>query len=237
MEEEQKQYLECERWPTFILLMVVGGWLGAFTYMLRGGAFCNAQTANVVLMAMALGQGDPGRAAYYLIPMSAYVAGAVLSEYLPRQVRRLGLLRWDTVLVGVEALVVLGLGLLPDAAPVQITQVAVNFICSMQYNTFRQAQGVPMATTFCTNHFRQTGIHLANWLHKRQQGEAGLALTHLGMIAVFTLGAAVCTALCGVFGGRTVWGAAILLAVVFLDLLRADLGAERGQLGRKPGGH
>ena len=28
----------------------------------------------------------------------------------------------------------------------------------MQYNTFRQAQGVPMATTFCTNHLRQIGI-------------------------------------------------------------------------------
>ena len=40
---------------------------------------------------------------------------------------------------------------------------------------------------------------------------------------------------------RLDWGfweiAALLLAVVFLDLLRADLGAERGLLARKPSGH
>ena len=30
----------------------------------------------------------------------------------------------------------------------------------MQYNTFRQAHGIPMATTFCTNHIRQAGVSL-----------------------------------------------------------------------------
>ncbi len=234
---EREKYLECERWWTFALLMTVGGYLGAFTYNLRGGVFCNAQTANVLLMGLALGRGELGRAAYYLIPIGAYLAGAVISEVLPLHVRRLGLLRWDTILVGLEAVVVLILGLLPDSVPVQVTQVTVNFICSMQYNTFRQAQGVPMATTFCTNHIRQIGIHLAKWLGKRESREGTLGLAHLGMVAAFVVGAVVCTALCPRFGGRVAWGASLLLAAVFLDLLHADLFTERGQLARKPAGH
>ena len=230
-------YLACEKRHTFLLLMLVGGWLGAFTYNLRGGVFCNAQTANFVLMAMALGKGQWAHAAYFLIPVGAYLAGTVLSEALPLRVRRLGLVRWDTLLVGVEALVVFLLGLLPETAPFQISQVAINFICSMQYNTFRQAEGVPMATTFCTNHLRQTGIHLTKWARRRERRELELFLEHAGMLAVFTAGAVGCTVLCPPLLGKVAWGATLLLAVVFLDLLRADLGAERGQLSRKPAGH
>ena len=230
-------YLACEKRHTFFLLMLAAGWLGAFTYNLRGGVFCNAQTANFVLMAMALGKGQWAHAAYFLIPVGAYLAGTVLSEALPLRVRRLGLVRWDTLLVGVEALVVFLLGLLPETAPFQISQVAINFICSMQYNTFRQAEGVPMATTFCTNHLRQTGIHLTKWARRRERRELELFLEHAGMLAVFTAGAVGCTVLCPPLLGKAVWGAALLLAVVFLDLLRADLGAERGLLARKPSGH
>lgn len=230
-------YLACERRHTFLLLMMAGGYLGAFTYNLRGGVFCNAQTANFVLMAMALGRGQLAHAAYLLIPIGAYLAGAVLSEALPLRVRRLGLLRWDTLLVGIEALVVLVLGLLPETAPYQISQVAINFICSMQYNTFRQAEGIPMATTFCTNHLRQTGIHLTKCMRHRSRAELGLALSHIGMLAVFVAGGAVCTVLCPLFLGRTIWGAALLLAVVFANLLYADLRTERGLLSRKPAGH
>lgn len=69
--------------------------------------------------------------------------------------------RWDTLLIAIEMFVVVVLGFLPESAPVQISQVAINFIASMQYNTFRQAQGVAVATTFATNHIRQIGIGLA----------------------------------------------------------------------------
>ena len=75
-------YLACEKRHTFFLLMLAAGWLGAFTYNLRGGVFCNAQTANFVLMAMALGKGQWAHGAYFLIPIGAYLAGAVLSECL-----------------------------------------------------------------------------------------------------------------------------------------------------------
>jgi uncharacterized membrane protein YoaK (UPF0700 family) len=153
-EKEKDEFLECERWWIFALLMAVGGYFGAFTYSIRGGVFCNAQTANFVLFAMALGNMNWSKALYYIIPMSAYLLGAILSESLALKVKKYHLLRWDTILVGFEIIVVLLLGFLPESAPFQISQVIINFICSMQYNTFRQAQKVPMATTFCTNHRR-----------------------------------------------------------------------------------
>ncbi len=237
METEKRQYLECEKLWIFGVLMMAGGFLGAYTYSVRGGVFCNAQTANFVLFAMALGKGNWSGAAYYLIPMTAYGAGAVLSEILPKKVKKSHVIRWDTLLIGVEILVIGVLGLIPDSAPYQISQVAINFICSMQYNTFRQAQGIPMATTFCTNHLRQLGIHLGKWLQKRDRSALKRGGYHFIMLSVFVAGGVAATLLCRFFLGRAVWGAALILLVAFVDLLHADLTKEREKLDQIPSGH
>ena len=155
--EPKKDYLVCEQKAVYALLMASAGMMGAYTYVLRGGVFCNAQTANVVVMAINFGKGDWLGGLYFLIPISAYLLGAFVSEILPSPVKRLGFLRWDTYLIIFEAAVLFLLGFVPLSVPHQVVQVIVNFIASMQYNTFRQAEGIPMATTFCTNHLRQTG--------------------------------------------------------------------------------
>lgn len=234
---EERFFLECERNRVFWLLMMCGGMLGAFTYCVRGGVFCNAQTGNIVLFGMAVGNGNWKGAAYLLVPITAYGLGAAVSEVLPGSVKKAGLIRWDTLLVGFETLVTLLLGFVPESVPFQISQVAVNFICSMQYNTFRQAEGIPMATTFCTNHVRQIGIGLAEWMRKGDTAYLRKSLRHGGMLLMFVTGAVMGTILCGLFAGRAVWGASCMLFIVFADLLHADLTKEKGMLGRVPAGH
>ena len=65
MQTKQKNgrsyYLVCERNWVYHLLIAVAGFFGAFTYLLRGNVFCNAQTGNVVLMGLALGKGNGAR--------------------------------------------------------------------------------------------------------------------------------------------------------------------------------
>jgi uncharacterized membrane protein YoaK (UPF0700 family) len=242
-ESEVDEYLECEKWWVFALMMFVGGFFGAFTYSIRGGAFCNAQTANFVLFAMALGNGNWKHASYFIIPMSAYLMGAVISESVASGIKRFHVIRWDTLFIGLEMIVVLFLGALPETAPVQITQVLINLICSMQYNTFRQAQGVPMATTFCTNHLRQVGIALCKTLRHHEEGRDHCrryyrrALEHFGMLCVFVVGGVCATVLCRIFLGKALWFALIPLLIVFFDLLYADLKKEKGKLDLIPHGH
>ena len=245
MERKQRQegryYLMCERDWIYFVLIFVAGFLGAFTYVLRGGVFCNAQTGNVVLLGMELGKGDWSGALYYLIPIGAYILGAVVSELLPNPVKHRLAVRWDTLLIAVEMIVIVILGFLPESAPVQISQVAVNFIASMQYNTFRQAEGVAVATTFVTNHIRQVGVGLAmEWRHRHnaEKPHRRKFLTHLGMLLFFAAGATVGTVFCLQLLGRAVWLTLLPLAVVFAVLRHADLTTEK-QLGenQKPSGH
>lgn len=233
----QQEYLECEKMWVFALLMGVGGFYGAFTYVLRGGVFCNAQTGNLLLLALALGEGNWRRALYLLLPISAYFLGAVVSEVIANPIKRFQLIRWDTLFIIIEILAVIALGLLPETAPYQITQITVNFICSMQYNTFRQAQGIPMATTFCTNHLRQLAIWLTKYLKHRNPSEKTRFLSHLLMLAVFVAGGGVSTVACHLLRGKAIFFAIIPLAIVLIDFLYADLKKEKGALSRVPHGH
>lgn len=238
-DSERSGYLECEKWQIYALLMLAAGCFGAFTYSIRGGVFCNAQTGNFVLLAMALGNGEWARGLYYLIPISAYCLGAVVSEAAEIRLVRFHFIRWETALVLCEMAAVLCLGFLPETAPVQITQVVINFICSMQYNTFRQAQGIPMATTFCTNHIRQVGVSLYHVLLHRDgnREQARRLLAHLGMLGAFVAGGVLSTYLCRLFQGKAIWFAEIPLILVLADLLYADLKKEKAQLEQLPHGH
>jgi uncharacterized membrane protein YoaK (UPF0700 family) len=235
--EVQKRYLACERGFIFELLMLSAGMMGAYTFSLRGGIFCNAQTANFVMMAVAFGDGEISLGFYYLIPISAYLAGAIISEILPKPVKKIGLLRWDTYLIGFEIIVLFILGWLPLSLPDQIVQVSINFICSMQYNTFRQNEGVPMATTFCTNHLRQTGINLVAYIKKHDKENARRLKKHLTMLLVFFLGGIVLAFFCHIIVEKAIWLAMIPLGIAFIRLIYADLVEEKELLDKKPRGH
>ena len=233
----EKKYLVCERRSVFALLTLSAGMMGAYTFNLRGGVFCNAQTANVVLMAIAFGKGNWSGGAYYLIPITAYLAGAFLSELLPSPVRRLGFLRWDTYLVAFEVAVLFLIGFIPLSWPHHVVQVLVNFIASMQYNTFRQAEGIPVATTFCTNQLRQVGIGFAKMVRKGDREALSRALFFLGMLGCFFAGGVASTVCCWLFSAKAIWLNLIPLGIVLVRLIRADLFEEKELLSQKPSGH
>lgn len=237
---EKPYYLMCERKWIFYTLMIVGGFLGAYTYVLKGHVFCNAQTGNIVLMGMALGSGEIKKGLFYLIPLAAYILGSFMSEILPNPIKYRSAIRWDTLLIGIEIATVIAIGFIPDSAPVQISQIMINFIASMQYNTFRQAEGVPMATTFATNHVRQIGITIAKKVKHRDRDADPYNIKigkHLLMLMFFLGGATFGTFMCHVLSGRAIWITVIPFGIVFCALLYADLVTEKDMVHRKPLGH
>ena len=236
----EKFFLTCEKAWIYHMLIAVAGFFGSFTYLLRGNIFCNAQTGNIVLMGMALGSGDLKAGIYYLIPIFAYMLGAIFSELLPNPVKKHLPIRWDTLLIRIEMLFVIFLGLLPESAPVQISQIAINFIASMQYNTFRQAEGMPMATTFATNHIRQIGVGIAKEFQHRHNVDKTHRIklkAHLLMLIFFLAGATIGTVLCNALKGKAILFTLIPLGILFIILLYADLKTEKKLKSKKPSGH
>ncbi len=235
--EVLRTYLTCERKYIFILLMFTAGMMGAYTYNLRGEVFCNAQTVNFVLMAMALGKGKWSDAAYYLIPITAYIGGGFVSELLPAHINKQEMIRWETLLVGFEVIVLFTIGFIPLSMNPHVAQVMINFIASMQYNTFRQTETMPVATTFCTNHCRLVGIGIANYAKNKNTETLRKGGFSALMILVFVCGAALLTAFCALLEEKAIWMAVIPLVTVFFFLARADFTFEHDRLTETPLGH
>ena len=235
--EKDEFYLECEKHWIFWVLILVGGFYGAYTYSVRGGVFCNAQTANVVLFSMAVGKQDIKMALELLIPISAYFLGTILSEILAKKIKKYQALRWDTLLVGLEIPLVIIMGYVPASAPDQICQVTLNFICAMQFNTFRQNEGVPMATTFVTNHIRQTGSNLVKAIRDKDAKASLRWKSHGTMLLLFLVGGIIGTVLCTYFDVRAIWGTIPFLIYGFIRLMIADRTYERDLLEKVPRGH
>ncbi len=235
--QEHSEYLACEHYHIFALLMLSSGMMGAYTYNIRGGVFCNAQTANYVMMSIAFGQGNWKHGLYYLIPIAAYLLGAFISEAVPTPIKKIGLLRWDTWLVALEALTLFLIGFVPLSVPDQFVQVAINFLASMQYNTFRQAEGITMSTTFCSNHTRQVGIAFAKLIRKHDLPAFFRGMEHLGMIISFFAGGLILTVVCHFIPEKSIWLCLIPLILILIELIHADLTLEHDLLFRKPSGH
>lgn len=94
-----------------------------------------------------------------------------------------------------------------------------------------------MATTFCTNHWRQVAIALTKAIRHRDTAYLPRMSQHLCMLLVFVVGGVISTFLCNLFLGKAIFAALIPLMIVFIDLLYADLKREKGALERIPHGH
>lgn len=235
--EEEKAFLTCESYWVFVLLMLCGGYFGGYTYNVRGGIFCNAQTANLLLIALHLGNGNIPAALRHFFPFIAYMAGILVSEHFGEYFKGSHVLRFETGFVFIEMVLVFILGALPGSYPDVICQLGVNFITAMQFNVFRQAEGVGMATTFCTNHIRQMGVNLYQYFYTHQPKKKQLFLRHSGMVLSFAGGVLASTVISRYIPYQSLWGACLILLVIFMKLLLADRGEEKKLLERRPRGH
>ena len=235
--QKENKYLTCETRVVFELLMMTAGMMGAYTFNLRGGVFSNAQTANIVLMSIAFGKMDIRHGFYYLIPISAYLLGAVLSEILPKPVKKIRLIRWDTLLIFLEMLILYIIGFIPLTINHHVVQIMINFICAMQHNTFRQAESIPMTTTLCTNHLRQVAVWCIKYIKDKDNHSLIREKSHISMIAFFFIGGLFETIACRYLNEKGIWVALIPLSVNLFMLIRADLIEEKNELSKVPLGH
>ena len=126
------------------VLALAGGFLDAYTYLVRGGVFANAQTGNIVLLGVRLMEGDWAGAGHYLVPILAFAAGVLTAELVHARCGRWERLHWRQLTVAAEILLLAAVAFLPAAAD-GAANVLVSYVCAVQVQSFRKFHGRPRA--------------------------------------------------------------------------------------------
>ena len=200
----------------FLTFALVGGFLEAYTYLLHGGVFCNAQTGNLVLFVLRLVQGRFAEAWHYLFSILAYLAGILVSAALPLLLKKL---RLPLLTTAVEMCAFAALAFIPQGASDWYTYVSVSFLCALQYNTFTECRGAKAATTFCTNNLRQAAVNLFGGVREKDKAKLKKSGVYALVILCFALGAVAGGLTAEHLGNYSVLLCTAVLLPVFLFLL------------------
>ncbi len=207
-----------EKYYTGCMLAVVGGFLDAHTYISRGGVFANAQTGNMVLLGLSLAEGHFLQAAYYLIPIGAFVLGVLVAEGVRARLREKAFLHWRQQVVLLEMLVLCVVAFLPAGRFDPLANCLVSFACSLQVETFRKVHGKAYASTMCTGNLRSGTEQLCLYLAGKNPRGLLDALQYYGIILIFILGAILGTVVTDLWGEQAVLCGVLLLFIVWMLL-------------------
>lgn len=210
------------------LLAVAGGFLDAYTFILRGGVFANAQTGNIVQMGLQIAQLQWGRAFQFLVPIISFVLGVLLTEFMRVRLHRIARLHWTQLVLGVELLLLLVVMCLPFGNYNWLANVLVAFLCAMQVQGFRLVNGNPYASTMCTGNLRSAAEHVAFYLRNGNKAHLRTAAMYLGIITAFVLGAVGGYWLCNLWPRWCLLFCVLLLALVFVYITFTTQAGTKG---------
>lgn len=199
-----------------LLLAFAGGYLDVYTYVCRGGVFANAQTGNMVLLAISAAENDFGKVFKYLLSILAFMLGILVTELVKSRYRYNTAIHWRQIVIALEFIVLLIIAFVPSGVQDDLVNIAVAFVCSMQVESFRKFEGKSAyATTMCTGNLRSATEHLFfSGLNKNKE-ERNTSLKYYGIIAIFIVGAFVSMKVSQRVGEKSILVACFLLFIVF----------------------
>ena len=194
-----------------LLLTLANGFLDAHTYLARGGAFANVQTANVIFGAIDTSERKFALALAHVWPILAFIAGVALASHIKSgRVERI-LPRPLIWTMAVQSLALAIIGFVPASVPHSYVTVPISFLAAVQIGLFRnigELVYLPVATT--GNLMRCVEAGYDGFVAKKAESRRAFGV-YGALIVVFGVGA-----LIGAFARRA-WGVhAIWLAAGFL---------------------
>jgi len=194
------------------LLVGVGGFIDAYSYIKRGGVFANAQTANVVLFGVGAALGRWAEAWRHVPAIGAFVLGIVFAEWVRRGPRAVVGRPARAALVA-EALLLIVVGFLPGSFPAALVVALLSFAAGVQGAMFATVHGWSYVSTLATVNLR-TMTHSAyaavadrDLVARRQTATFAL------LVVAFAAGAAAGGVASLHLHEHAVWIAAALLAL------------------------
>jgi uncharacterized membrane protein YoaK (UPF0700 family) len=196
---------------------VIGGYLDAYAYLAHDHVFANAQTGNVVLLAVAASEGDWAQALRHLPPIGAFAAGVAVAKLLgvvpDKRTFRATLICEVFELAILIVLTVVGFGL-PEASIVPI----ISFVAAVQSTSLGKVGPWSFNSSVTTGNIRDATSGLVLWLAGRDVAKNRAAAIYLGLICLAFLLGAMCGAVFTRLSARYSLAGCVVLAAVGIVL-------------------
>lgn len=216
----KKQKQMSESFVLGIFLAIAGGYLDAYTYISRGGVFANAQTGNIVLLGIHFAQCDFSDALHYLIPITAFALGIVISEIVKSRLKENIHIHWRQLIILLEMALLFAAAFIPAGKTDIVVNTMISFVCSLQVESFRIINGNTVATTMCTGNLRSGTEQLFLGLRNKNKDNIRKSLNYYAIILFFIIGAAAGTLLTKQFAQKSVILCGILLVIPFAMMFK-----------------
>ncbi len=210
-----------------VLVTAAGGFLDAYTYISRDGVFANAQTANVIFLAVDAAGGNWHSARAHLWPILAFIVGVALANLLKSD--RVGRtvahpIRWAIV---AQILVLVAVGFVPHSVNNAVVTVPIAFVAAIQMGLFRTVGSLAYITIATTGNLMRFTEALYACLIDRSNESRRSAGIYGAIVSCFALGAVVGAVGTKAFEGQAAWiPAAVLGATLVLFYIDERKGTE-----------
>lgn len=191
-----------------MLLAIVGGFLDAYTFISRGGVFANAQTGNMVLLALGITNKDYKATFMVAIPIIAFIIGVLVTQILNSKSKST-----EEVILIIEAFVLFIIGFIPKTVPDIIATSIIAFVSSVQIASFRKLVDFPYSTTMCTANLRTFAESTYLSIIKKDKAASTRAIRYSLIIISFLLGASLCGILTINLGVKSIWACSVILVI------------------------
>ena len=201
------------------LLSLSGGFQDAYTYVLRGNVFANAQTGNVVLMSQHLMTGEFRTSLHYLLPIIAFAFGILAAEQIAHEFKKLDIIYWRHIILIIEMIVLIVVAFLPEALNTP-ANVLVSFSCAMQVQAFREVKGHSYASTMCIGNLRCGTESFSKYLRTRDKTQIVDSLYYFGIILIFAIGAGLGGIISDIIGYKSILISSLILLIANLTMIQ-----------------
>lgn len=206
--------------PFCMLLAIVGGFLDAYTFVGRGGFFCNAQTGNIVLLGVYLSAGRWQSALEHVPPVIAFIVGVFLAETIKRNNSPIYYLDWKRIILIFETILLFIIGFIPSSAPDVIVTATVSLVASIQVSSFRKLVDSQFNTTMSTGNLRSASQALYLAITQKDNDAAIRSIRYFIIILSFLSGALLGGIITSIFGIKAIWCTImpLIFAVVLVEI-------------------
>lgn len=196
-----------------VFLALSGGLMDAYSYMLRGKVFANAQTGNMLLLGVYASKENLDMCIKYAFPIFSFTIGILLAQFI--RMKNIKKLHWRQASLIVEVVLLIIVGFLPESKN-QLANALTSLSCGIQVQTFRKLYGSGFSTTMCIGNLRSGTHKILDYFYSRKKEDLKMALYYFFIIICFVIGAIIGSKLSVYFKLRTIWVSPCLLLISIL---------------------